>query len=580
LLQRLLVRNFGIIEEIDWSPDLGFNLITGETGAGKSLVVDALSALLSGKLDESSIRHGAAESRIEGVFDLSGRDDIKDWFAEHGIEIEGGTLIMSLSQKRGGRAVIRLNGAAATRNLAFEGGRKLVDIHGQSQHLSLLDPASHLDFLDCYAGTPQLRCEFGQQAQALSSLEREVSDISAREVEAIRQQDFLNFQACEIERAELSDGEDGTLEEERRVLASAEKLKLLAGEAAVTLDGDAPGTEPATSLISQASTALERLTAIDTRLKSQADVVRDALFSISEAARDIRAYAIRIEADPARLEEVDGRIKLIRDLKRKYGSTITEILAFAERARRELAEFEILGERKNTLRQEVAACRRELGRLAEGLSSRRQTAAVLLEQAVDRELADLGMEGVHFRISVTSRSLPGGLPLPGGGAVDFDNTGIDRVSFLTSTNPGEPFLPLEKIASTGELSRFTLAVKTALAQADQIPVLIFDEIDIGVGGRSGDVIGQKLSYIAQSHQVICVTHLPQIAAYGSHHFSVRKEFDGQRAVSIMHELTGGDRIAELAVMISGDRESRTSAEGARELLRKAGCFTASLKENI
>lgn len=580
MLQRLLVRNFGIIEEIDWSPGLGFNLITGETGAGKSLVVDAISALLSGKLDESSIRHGAAESRIEGVFDLSGRDDIKDWFAEHGIEIEDGTLIMSLSQKRGGRAVIRLNGAAATRNLAFEGGRKLVDIHGQSQHLSLLDPASHLDFLDCYAGTLQLRCEFGHQAQALSSLEREVSDISAREVEAIRQQDFLNFQACEIERAELSDGEDGTLEEERRVLASAEKLKLLAGEAAETLDGDAPGTEPATSLISRASTALERLTAIDTRLKSQADVVRDALFSISEAARDIRAYAIRIEADPARLEEVDGRIKLIRDLKRKYGSTITEILAFAERARRELAKFEILGERKNTVRQEVAACRRELGRLAEGLSSRRQTAVVLLEQAVDRELADLGMEGVHFRISVTSRSFPGGLSLPGGGVVDFDNNGADRVAFLTSTNPGEPFLPLEKIASTGELSRFTLAVKTALAQADRVPVLVFDEIDIGVGGRSGDVIGQKLSYIAQSHQVICVTHLPQIAAYGSHHFSVCKEFDGQRAVSIIHELTGGDRIAELAVMISGDRESRTSAEGARELLRKAGCFTASLKEDI
>ncbi len=580
MLQRLLVRNFGIIEEIDWSPGLGLNLITGETGAGKSLVVDAISALMSGKIDESAIRHSAAESRIEGVFDLSGRDDLKTWFADHGIEIDDGTLIMSLAQKRGGRAVIRLNGAAATRNLTFEVGRKLVDIHGQSQHLSLLDPASHLDFLDGYAGTLQLRREFGQQAQALSSLEREVSDISTREAEAIRQQDFLNFQACEIERAELNDGEYGTLEEERRVLASAEKLKLLAGEAAETLDGDAPGTEPATSLISQASTALERLTAIDPRLKSQADVVRDALFSISEAARDIRAYAIRIEADPTRLEEVDGRIKLIRDLKRKYGSTIAEILAFAERARRELAEFEILGERKNTLRQEVAACRRELGRLAEGLSSRRQTAAVLLDQAVDRELADLGMEGVHFRISVTSRSFPGGLPLPGGGAVDFDNNGIDRVAFLTSTNPGEPFLPLEKIASTGELSRFTLAVKTALAQADRVPVLVFDEIDIGVGGRSGDVIGQKLSYIAHSHQVICVTHLPQIACYGNHHFSVRKELHGQRMVSVMHELTGDDRIAELAVMISGDRESRTSAEGARELLRKAGCFTASLKENI
>ncbi len=573
---RLRVKNFGIIEDFDWAPGEGLNVLTGETGAGKSLVVDAASALLSGKLDESDIRHGSAESRIEGVFDIAARDDLLVWLTGRGIDAEDGTLVISLDQKRGGRPVIRVNGAAVPRSLSSELGRKLIDIHGQSQHLSLLDKSSHLDFLDGYAGTLGMRKEFGRQAQELARIGREIDDISARESDAARRQDFLTFECLEIERAGLHEGEDAELENERRVLGAAEKLKALAYEAAEALDGD-EGETPATSLLSQALSALSKLSVIDDSLKAQAAEVQEALYGLAETARDIRSYYARIDADPGRLEEIELRLGLIRDLKRKYGGNIPEILAFAETARRELAAIGDIDERKAELKQQFKVLRLELGGQAEELSEKRQAAASRLAQEVDRELRDLGMDRVKFRISISTVETSGGLPLPDGRTAGYDATGADRVEFLTSTNPGEPFKPLEKIASTGELSRFTLAVKTALARTDRAEVLIFDEIDIGVGGRSGDVIGRKLATLARSHQVVCVTHLPQIACYANHHFSVRKEYCDGRTVSVMTTLEGEARVSELSAMLSGKTGSRASTEGARELLVTASRFLATLK---
>ena len=532
--------------------------------------------MLSGKLDESEIRHGSNEIRIEGIFDLSSRTDLVRFINEQGVEVEDGALIFSVSQKRGGRVVIRINGTTIQRGIAREIGLKLVEIHGQSQHLSLLNPSSHLDFLDSYAGTSSQRQEFGNLARIISSTIREIGEISARQIDLARRKDLLSFQYQEIERAALIEGEDVGLEEEKRVLTSAEKLRILAIEVTEVLDGE--DTEAsAINCLSKAASVLGKLTAIDDRLKSQADVVRDALFGASEAARDLRAYISRIDGDPMRLEEVEIRIGFIRDLKRKYGNSISEILAFAERSYQELNAFTDLDDRKNSLLRETQVNKVNLALMAIDLTRKRQAAAIRLEDAINAELMELGMERARFRVAIGEDPANNGLVLPNGCVVNYDMTGADKVEFLTSTNPGEPFQALEKIASTGELSRFTLAVKTALASVDKIPSLIFDEIDIGVGGRSGDIIGRKLSKIALSHQVICITHLPQIACYGAHHFTIRKAFDGERSTSILSELSGGELVTELAFMLSG-HESRAATESARELLAKVASYTLILKE--
>ncbi|MEN8615314.1 DNA repair protein RecN [Dehalogenimonas sp. THU2] len=578
MLLRLRVRNFGIIEDFDWTPGAGLNVLTGETGAGKSLVVDAVSSLLSGRLEEPAVRHGAEESRLEGVFDVSLRPDLAVWLCDKGIvPDEEGQLIVSLSLKRGRRAAMRLNDDTVSRGLITELGRQLIDIHGQSQHLSLLDKASHLDFLDASAGTAELRQTFGQAAQALHRLEKQIDELAAGMVDRARQRDYLAFQVQEIERASLCDGEDIELENERRIQASAEKLKALAFEAVRSLDGDdSPGETPATARVSAALSAMEKLSDIDPSLSAQVAAVQGALFTLDEAARDLRSYNARLDFDPARLEEIEHRLGLIRDLKRKYGADIAGVLAFAAKARQDLSNLESADDRIDWLRHEFEDKRRQLGSIALGLSDKRRATAAVLETAVNRELKDLSMEKVLFRIAVTAEERADGLPTPDGRSLAYNNSGADKVEFLAATNPGEPPKPLEKIASTGELSRFTLAVKTALARADRSPVLIFDEIDIGVGGRSGDVIGRKLATLAVSHQVICVTHLPQIACYAAHHFSVRKDTAGNRAASRLDRIEAEERVQELALMLSGDPDSKASGEGARELLDKAARFLESL----
>jgi DNA repair protein RecN (Recombination protein N) len=576
LLVRLLVKNFGIIEEINWFPGAGLNFLTGETGAGKSLVIDAVSALLSGRLDESVIRHGSVEAKIEAEFDISSEWDLCKFLNEQGVESEDSILLFTLAQKRGGRPVIRLNGSAATRSLAIEVGRRLVDIHGQSQHLSLLNRSSHLEFLDSYAGTLSLRHEFGQIVQTLTGLRREFTDISEKEADSARRQDFLSFQYREIERAGLVEGEDIQLEEERRILASAEKLKALAYEAETLLDGEDCDSR-ATNSLSEAASVLEKISIIDNRLRAQAEVVRNALFGVGEAAREVRAYISHIEADPMRLEEIENRIGLIKDLKRKYGNSVSEILCFAKKTEQDLSALQDLGDRKSLIIREIEINNKQLAVLAAGLNERRLAAGICLEKAVNSELAELGMESARFRVSITQKESSDGVFFPDGRTVDFNATGADQVEFIISTNPGEPFQPLEKIASTGELSRFTLAIKTSLAAADKIPVLVFDEIDIGVGGRSGDIIGRKLSKIARSHQVICVTHLPQIACYGAHHFTARKVFDGTRAETILSEISGDELVFELAAMLSG-HQTLAASDSARELLAGAASYALTLEE--
>ncbi|MFC2018951.1 DNA repair protein RecN [Chloroflexota bacterium] len=582
MLLELRAKNIGIIEEISWSLSPGLNVITGETGAGKSLVIDAVEALLGARLDEGSIRHGAGEAQIEGVFDLGRGEGLKQLLEENGIAADEESLVISCGLRRQGRSLVRVNGHAVPRSLMHRIGRFLVDVHGQSEHLSLLDKKYHLDFLDAYGHTLSRRQDFGAKVLELSGAEQELRTLVAEGENLARRQDFLRFQVDEIKRVGLKEGEEGELEQERNILASSEKLKALSAEAYQALHSEET-SGPATSVLSRLSEAIstmKRLLDLDPAQKPLVDSLETALYGLEEVARDIHAYSERMEYDPQRLEEVGSRLELIRNLKRKYGQTVAEILDFQDTAERELAGLSHSAERQTQLERICISLKEEMGQMAFELSQARSRTAKRLVTEVEKELGDLNMSQIKFAVSITQAPAPEGIPSPDGGTYAFTSEGVDNLEFMVSTNPGEPLKPLARIASTGEISRFMLALKGALAQADNIPVLVFDEIDIGVGGRSGEIIGQKLWRLARNRQVICVTHLPQLAVFADAHYSVHKEVSDIRTVSMLATLGDGSRLQELAVMLGGQQYTETSLDNARELIGRAQTWKESNSQEL
>ena len=573
MLLELRVRDFGIIEKIDWQLDSGLNVITGETGAGKSLVIDAVEALLTGKINDMDIRYGAAETFIEAAFCLEEdgtAEKIRSLLADNGIEAEK-TLILSGELRRQGRSTFRLNGRAIARGVLEQVGDLLIDIHGQSEHLSLLNKNSHLNFIDSYAHTLSLREQFSVKAAELYEIGHELNTLIEKEKESARQAEFLRFQIEEIRRAELKEEEEEALEKEQIRLVSSEKLKKASYEAYQAIYGDDNTTPYSSALekLNEAIQSLESLSEIDDTLKPQLDCLQEALGGIEEAARDIRKYNEQLEYDPQRLAEVDDRFELIRNLKRKYGDTIASTLGYLSKAESQLEEIGSYEERENDLQERHTLLKSEMGELAARLSKSRKEAAQKLVGVVQNELAELNMSGVIFDISINQSPSQDGLLYPDGNCYVFNRDGADMVEFRTSTNPGEPLKPLEIIASTGEMSRFMLALKSALAEADRIPVLIFDEIDIGVGGRSGDVVGKKLWRLACGRQAICVTHLPQIGAFADSHFSVQKIATGERTMSIIEKLDDNEHLNEMAVMLAGPNYTEATRQSASELIKEA-----------
>lgn len=573
MLLELRVRDFGIIEKIDWQLDSGLNVITGETGAGKSLVIDAVEALLTGKINDMDIRYGAAETFVEATFCLEEdgtAEKIRSLLADNGIEAEK-TLILSGELRRQGRSTFRLNGRAIARGVLEQVGDLLIDIHGQSEHLSLLNKNSHLNFIDSYAHTLSLREQFSIKAAELYEIEHELNTLIEKEKESARQAEFLRFQIEEIRRAELKEEEEEALEKEQIRLVSSEKLKKASYEAYRAIYGDDNTTPYSSALekLNEAIQSLESLSEIDDTLKPQLDCLQEALGGIEEAARDIRKYNEQLEYDPQRLAEVDDRFELIRNLKRKYGDTIASTLGYLSKAESQLEEIGSYEERENDLQERHTLLKSEMGELAARLSKSRKEAAQKLVGVVQNELAELNMSGVIFDISINQSPSQDGLLYPDGNCYAFNRDGADMVEFRTSTNPGEPLKPLEIIASTGEMSRFMLALKSALAEADRIPVLIFDEIDIGVGGRSGDVVGKKLWRLACGRQAICVTHLPQIGAFADSHFSVQKIATGERTMSIIEKLDDNEHLNEMAVMLAGPNYTEATRQSASELIKEA-----------
>jgi DNA repair protein RecN (Recombination protein N) len=574
LLLELRVKNLGIIESIDWNLSSGLNVITGETGAGKSLVIDAVETLLEGKVADEVIRHGSDEAQIEGVFALPDNESLpqlRELLAEKGLKSDEENLVISCEFRRQGRSVVRVNGHAVTRGLLRQIGRLLIDIHGQSEHLSLLDRKYQLDFLDAYGYTMDLRYSFSAKVTELYKLEQELKTLVEEEKDAARREEFLRFQLDEIRRAKLRVGEEEELERERNVLSSAEKLKAMSYEAyqAICKEDASRGSVPALDKLNEALGVMKKLVELDPTLSQQLNYLEETVYGIEEAARDIRAYSERLEHNPERLEEVESRFELIKSLKRKYGQTIADILSYLEKTEKELEGISLSSERKAELEKMCSRLKAEMGQIASELSTARSASAEKLVTEVKKELRDLNMSQVEFEVSITREEAEEGIPLPDGKTYAFNNEGVDVVEFMASTNPGEPVKPITKIASTGEISRFTLALKGALSEVDNIPVLIFDEIDIGVGGRSGEIIGKKLWTLARNRQVICVTHLPQVAAFADAHYNVHKYESGARTVSMLQTLEGESRTQEIAVMLAGPQYTEVSLSDARAVMQKA-----------
>ena len=568
MLRELYIRNFGIIDELTVTFAPGLNVLTGETGAGKSLLVDAVTAILGARAQSEWIRAGADKTIVEGIFELDGdvQERINALLRREGLDEEENTLILSREIRASGRSIARVNGRAVTAALLGELGSLLVDIHGQGEHLSLLSPRSHIFLLDRYAHLDELRSAVAEEVARLRAVRRELEHLRTHERELAQRADLLAYQIQEIERAALEPGEEEALETERQRLAHAEHLIEGIEAAILALEGEVGSVVGALDLIGETEARLARLSDLDTSLEPLADQAAALADQINDLLRALTSYREQVEFNPQRLEEVEDRLALIRSLKRKYGDSIEEILAYAEEAARELSRIQGADERIAELLAEEEAIVQRVGELAAILSQRRREAADTLARAVEAELKDLRMPHTRFQVAIHQVEAEDGVPVDGR-RLAFDSTGVDRVEFLVSANEGEPLRPLARVASGGETARLMLALKSVLAHADPVPTLIFDEIDVGIGGRLGSVVGQKLWHLARSHQVLCITHLPQLAAYGDRHLHVAKHsIEGRTRVTV-RPLQGEERVQELAAMLGAPGES--GHESALALLGEA-----------
>ncbi len=552
LLSELTISDFAIIDHLRLAFVPGLTVLTGETGAGKSIIIDAVSNLLGGRADTEWIRAGCETARVEGIFILSPplQADLVPFLKEHGLHDGGDTLILAREINRNGRNVCRVNGHAVTLAVFGQIGEHLVDIHGQGEHLSLLRVRAHLNFLDRYGGLQEQRAAVAAGVRALRSVREELASLRQDERELARRADLLEYQVREIEDAQLELSEEEQLRAERKRLLNAEQLSKLSDSAFRKLGGGSEEQRTVTDMLQRVLRDLTELEKLDPQVAAYRQLVEEASYQLDDLARTLRSYRNGVEFNPVRLQAVDDRVDLIHSLKRKYGNSITEVLQFAERAAQELHDITHNEERIAELEEEESRLVIEVGAQAAALSHARREVALRLSSAVERELGDLSMKEAQFVVDVQWKEADHGLQVDGQ-RYAFDLSGIDHVEFLISPNVGEPPKPLAKIASGGETSRLMLALKTVLTAADQVPTLIFDEIDQGIGGRAGGIVGRKLWGLTPTHQVLCVTHLPQLASYGDAHLRVDKVESEGRTVTRVEVLEETNRVQELAAMIGG-----------------------------
>ena len=547
MLSSLRIQNLALVEALEWTPSAGFVAITGETGSGKSIIIGALKLLLGERADKSLIRTGSETCTVEAVFHLDDVAELNEELAEQGIEpCADSTLILKRTFSMNGANRQFVNCCATTLAILKTTGDGLVDLHGPHDHQSLLSSDKQLRLLDAYAGAEALRAEYQAQFRKLNQLRAEQEELATSESSLEREIDLLKHQSEEIGAADLQPGEEESLMARYSQATNGRRLAEISTQVLHRLSED---DESVLARLGEVQRLFRDLEKVDPSTAAIAQAHSNAVLEIEEVAHSLRQYSERLDLDPEQLAHLEERVSLIETLKRKYGKTVAEVVAFGEQAADRLRKIESRGEELERLQREIDLTRAALVETGTRLGKKRRTAAPKLAADIKAQLRDLGFKKSEFSISLSAQ------PIEAGSAVKFSAQGLESAEFLFAPNPGEPEKPLKSIGSSGEISRVMLAVKTSLASQDRVPLLVFDEIDANVGGEIAHAVGAKMHSLGLEHQVLCITHLPQVAAAAASQFVVAKAYQNERTISTLTEVEGEARIEEIARMLGGKTDS-------------------------
>ncbi len=608
MLLELNIKDFAIIDRLSLRLEQGFNVLTGETGAGKSIIIDALGTLRGDRADPTFVRAGTERARVEGVFSISDRPDVVPVLIEYGLwDDEDEQIILSREVNgESGRSVARINGRAVSISVLREVGGRLVDIHGQHEGLSLFNTRTHGEMLDRFGGLLAQRAEVAERVSALRKVRDELAALRKAAASRAERIEELRFLLEDVGAAKLRPGEEAELLQERSLVQNGAKITDLVTSAyALLYEGDEAGRRPIKPVVESLGTindALAELARLDPSIGRAAEQASELLYLLEDLAANVRGYRDGMEFDPARLDAIEDRLTLLRDMQRKYHGSIDQIMERAASAEAEIERLTHSAEHLADLETQEAHLLAKIGALAGQLSLRRRAMGDQLAAAVEGAMRDLAMPNVRFFVALEREIDPKGVPAddrlltiddnrdPDTVIVDrpssivqgeryaFDKSGIDQIEFLLSPNPGEPLKPLARIASGGESARLLLALKSILSRVDDVPTLVFDEVDVGVGGRAGHVVGEKLWGISDRHQVICITHLAQVASFGDAHYAIAKSFSADRTQTSIQLLNDEQQVEELATMLDGVPVGDHSRRSAQEMIARARTFKLQARQ--
>lgn len=553
MLNQLSIRNVAVIDKLDINLHDGVSVLTGETGAGKSIIIDSINMILGDRANKELVRYGTDKAVVQAVFDAP--KSVINVLEENDIDVEDETVIITRQVTKEGKSAARINGMVVTLNILREISDRLINIHGQHDNQALLTPIRHITFLDAYADNEEYINRYKDILSKKREIEKKISSLEMDEQEKMQRIDLLEYQVTEIKKASLEKGEEDDLREQRDIYTNAGQITKSVNEAYMNLyEGDE--IQSAYDGISIAVNEIFQISDLNPQLKSIYDTLNEIMYSLEDTAHEIKEFGETVEFDEQTLNEIEERLDLISRLKRKYGNSIEEILEYLKKAESELNDIKLSDERTNELKEELKNITKELKEKGNVLTQRRENAAKVLEENIEKSLHELNMEKSKFKVNIENDGT-------------FYDNGMDKVEFLISTNPGEPLKPLVKIASGGELSRVMLAIKSILADSDGVDTMIFDEIDTGVSGKAAMSIAKKLAVIAKNKQVICITHLPQLTAMADNHYLIQKNTDGELASTTLKELDEEGRELELARIIDGGEVTELALSHAKQMLENA-----------
>lgn len=553
MLNHLSIKNVAVIDKLEASFGEGVSVLTGETGAGKSIIIDSINMILGDRANKELVRYGTDKAVVQAVFDAP--EEVMDILAENDIDCEDGQIIITRQLTAEGKSMARINGMAVTLSILRDISDKLINIHGQHDNQALLTPARHVAFLDAYAENEELVNEYKSLLSQKRAIERQIASLDMEEQEKMQKIDLLEYQVNEIKKASLEKGEEEDLRTQRDIYANAEQITSSVSKAYQNVYGG-DEAQSAYDGISIAVDALSQISDLNPHIQSMRDTLSELMYTLEDTAHELKEFSDTVEFDEQTLNDIEERLDMISRLKRKYGGSVELVLEHLKNAERELNDIRLGDEKTEELKAELKTVTDTLAEKGRQITESRRKSAAVLENGIETALHELNMEKSKFKVNIES-------------GVEFYDNGMDKVEFLISTNPGEPLKPLVKIASGGELSRVMLAIKSILADSDGVDTLIFDEIDTGVSGKAAHAIAKKLSAIGRGKQVICISHLPQLASMADNHYLIQKNMDGDMASTTLLELDTEGRELELARIIDGGEITELARSHARQMLKNA-----------